>query len=124
MADNSKLDALMMLMALEAMKGGMADKPITPFSVSIQVSATSISCRTDGNKKLIEDIGAQEWLKETQARIEPIMAEQTTKFVELLKKRFGISFADAPKTEEQTAKSEIRFDEFLMELFGGGGNKG
>lgn len=113
MADNSKLDALMMLMALEAMKGGMADKSVTPFSVSIQVSATSISCHTEGNKRLIEDIGAQEWLKETQELIEPIMSEQTTKFAELMGKKFGFSFSEPHK-------SETVMDDFLSKLFGGG----
>lgn len=112
MADNSKLDALMMLMALEAMKSGMTDKTVTPFSVSIQVSATSISCHSEGNKKLIEDIGAQEWLKETQDRIGPIMAEQTTKFAELMGKKFGFSFSEPHK-------SETRIDDFLSKLFGG-----
>lgn len=117
MADNSKLDALMMLMALEAMKGGMADKTVSPFSVSIQVSATSISRHTEGNKRLIEDIGGEEWLKETQARIEPIMAEQTTKFSELMAKKFGLSFSE-PK------KNETGIDDFLSKLFGGGGTEG
>lgn len=116
MADSSRLDTLMMLMALKAMGSDLKGKSLTPFTVGIQVSVTSVSCHSEGNKELIEDVGGQEWLKETHERIAPIMAEQTTKFVELLKKRFGISF----KTEEQTAKSEIRFDEFLMELFGGG----
>ena len=113
MASNSKLDALMMLMALEAMKSGMTDKSISPFSVSIQVSATSISCHSEGNKQFIEDIGAQEWLKETQERIEPIMAEQTTKFAELMGKKFGFSFSEPHK-------SETGIDDFLSKLFGGG----
>lgn len=113
MADNSKLDALMMLMALEAMKGGMVDKSVTPFSVSIQVSATSISCHTEGNKRLIEDIGAQEWLKETQELIEPIMSKQTTKFAELMGKKLGFSFSEPHK-------SETGMDDFLSKLFGGG----
>ncbi len=112
MADNSKLETLMMLMALEAMKGGVKDKTITPFAVSIQVSATSISCNIEGNKQLIEDIGAQEWLKETQALIEPIMSEQTTKFAELMAKKFGLSFSE-PR------KSETGIDDFLSKLFGG-----
>ena len=113
MADSNKLETLMMLMALEAMKGGMAAKSITPVSVSRQVSATSISCHTEGNKKFIEDIGAQEWLKETQARIAPIMAEQTTKFSELMAKKFGLSFSE-PR------KAETGIDDFLSKLFGGG----
>lgn len=117
MANNSKLEALMMLMALDAMKGGIAGKSITPFTVSIEVSATSVSCHTEGNKKLIEDIGAQEWLKETQALIEPIMSEQTTKFSELMAKKFGLSFSE-PK------KSETGIDDFLSKLFGGGGTEG
>lgn len=112
MADNSKLETLMMLMALEALKGGVNSKSITPFTVSIQVSATSISCHTEGNKQLIEDIGAQEWLKETQALIEPIMAEQTTKFSELMAKKFGLSFLEPQK-------SETGIDDFLRKLLGG-----
>lgn len=113
MADNSKLKTLMMLMALESLKGGVNGKAITPFTVSIQVSATSISCHTEGNKRLIEDIGGEEWLKETQALIEPIIVEQTTKFSELMAKNFGLSFSD-PK------KSETSIDDFLSKLFGGG----
>ncbi len=99
MADSSKLDALMMLMALKAMESDLKGKSITPFTISIEVSTTSVSCHTKGNRKLIEDVGGMEWFKETQERIEPIISEQTAKFAELLQKKFGLSFAKEPKTD-------------------------
>lgn len=111
MSDNRNLDTLMMIMALRAMENGMKDKTITPFSVSIEVSEKSISCHSEGNQRLIEEVGGQEWLKETQARIEPIMAEQTTKFIELMKKKFGTSYSKQHKTERS-------IDDLLRELFG------
>lgn len=113
MADSSRIDALMMLMALKTMESGLENKSITPFAISIQVTPISISCHTEGNKRLIEDVGGQEWLKETQEKIAPIMAEQTTKFAELLEKKFGLSFGEVHKPGSGV-------NEFLKELFGGG----
>lgn len=114
MADSSRLDTLMMLMALKAMGSDLKNKTITPFAVSIEVSPTSISCHSEGNKQLIEDVDGQEWLKETQEKIAPIMAEQTTKFSELLKKKFGLSFSSEPRKA-----SENPIDDILKGLFGG-----
>ncbi|MBD5464067.1 MAG: hypothetical protein HDR24_13615 [Lachnospiraceae bacterium] len=114
MADNSRLDSLMMLMALKTMESDLKGKSITPFTVSIEVSATSVSCHTRGNRKLIEDVDGLEWFKETQERIEPIMSEQTTKFAELLQKKFGLSFAKEPKTDGPS------FEDLLKQLFSGG----
>ncbi|MCM1224063.1 MAG: hypothetical protein NC548_57385 [Lachnospiraceae bacterium] len=117
MADSSKLDALMMLMALKAMESDLKGKSISPFTISIEVTATSISCKSEGNKKLIEDIGGQEWLKETQEKIAPIMSEQTTKFAELMGKKFGFSFS---KDSQKDGGDPI--DEFLKGFFRGGGD--
>ena len=112
MADSNRLDTLMMLMALKAMGNNLESKSATPFSVSIQITPTSISCHSEGNKRIIEDIGGQEWLKETQEKIAPIMEEQTAKFAELVGKKFGLSFGE-------THKSSGGMEDILKELFGG-----
>ncbi len=112
MADNSRLDMLRMLMALKDMRNDLGNKSVTPFSVSIQVSPTSVLCKSEGNKQIIEDVGGQEWLKETQDKVAPIMEEQTTKFAELLKKRFGLSFEEIPKPS-------TTIEDFLKEVWGG-----
>lgn len=111
--NNNTMDALFMaiLMGKLREKEGLT---VSPFEIRIEVSPVSITCHTSGNRKMIDDLGAEEWLKETQEKIKPIMEEQTTKFAELFSKKFGI--------ETMPATHEAReFSEFLDGLFG---NKG
>lgn len=113
MAKDNTMDALFMAMLM----GKLREKKeliISPFEVRIEVSPVSISCHTSGNRKMIEDLGAEEWLKETQEKIEPIMKEQTTKFAELLSKKIGCETIQATHEARE-------FSEFLDGLFG---NKG
>lgn len=113
MAKDNTMDALFMAMLMSKLRE-KDELVVSPFEIKIEVSPISISCHTSGNRKMIEDLGAEEWLKETQEKIEPIMKEQTTKFAELFSKKFDIE--TIPATHEAR-----EFSEFLDGLFG---NKG
>jgi hypothetical protein len=110
--NNKEMDALMMAIIMhELLNKKEKDLKVSPFTVAIELTPNSISCHTEGNKALIADLGAEEWLKETQKKIEPIMSEQTTKFAELFAKKIGCEFQDG-KTSG--------FADFLKEVFGVG----
>lgn len=107
--NDSTMETLMMLMALKAATGNMAGLTITPLAIKVDMSPISVSCHIEGSKKILKDFGAEEWFQETKERIEPIMQEQTTKFTELVKEKFGLSYC-----EDQS------MDETLRRVFGGG----
>lgn len=106
--NDSTMETLMMLMALKAATGNMGDLTITPLAIKVDMTPISVSCHIEGNKKILKDFGAEEWFQETTERIEPIMQEQTTKFMELVKEKFGLSYC-----EDQS------MDETLRRVFGG-----
>lgn len=106
--NNSTMETLMTLMALKAATGNMDDLTITPLAIKVNVSPISVSCHIESNKKTLKDFGAEEWFQETKDRIEPIMQEQTTKFMEIMKEKFGLSYC-----EDQD------MDDTLRRVFGG-----
>lgn len=109
-------DALMAAMLLKSIIGDKAAPELVPFKVEVTVAPTSISCHVEGNKRFLKDIeGGEEWFRETSSLIEPIMKEQTTKFCELAKKKFGF---ETVKTG--THPDADGFAEFMRSLFGGG----
>jgi hypothetical protein len=89
------MDAMMMTLVMNKIFGGKVDEQkVSPFSVSIELSATSLSSSVSGNKALIRDLGAEDWFKETEERIAPIMKEQTIKFAEIFSKKFHCDYVD------------------------------
>lgn len=101
-----KMMAMMMLREILREDGGMK---VSPFTVSIEVTPVSISAHMSGNKAMIKDLGAEEWLRETEEKIRPIMTEQTTKFAQIFSDKFGCEMSDG--TDKAT--------DILKELLGG-----
>lgn len=111
---SDKMDALMMALIMQKIMKSDTDEPkVSPFTVSIELSATSISSSVRGNKALIKDLGAEDWFKETEERITPIMKEQTKKFAEIFSKKFPCEYLDASDIPSG-------FSDFLDKIFGGG----
>lgn len=115
---NGNMDDLMLAML---MKKIMGDRKISaiPFKMEVAVTPISINCFCEGNKRLLADVeGGEEWFEETRALIEPIMKNQTTKFFELVKKKFGFEEAK----EENATSAGGDFADLLNRLnslFGG-----
>lgn len=112
---NNGLDAIMAIMALKTLMNDTKDLAIHPFTIEVTVTPGSIGCSASGNRKFLEDLdGGIEWLDETNDRVKDIMAEQTTKLAELMKKKFGF------ETVAADSNSEDGFAKFMETLFGGG----
>ena len=112
---NDNFDAIMAMMALKTLMNNTDDLTIHPFTIEVTVTPGSIGCSASGNRKFLEDLdGGIEWLDETNDRVKDIMAEQTTKLAELMKKKYGF------KTVAADFDSEDGFAKFMETLFGGG----
>lgn len=111
---NNGLDAIMAMMALKTLMNDTKDLAIHPFTIEVTITPGSIRCSTSGNRKFLEDLDdGIEWLDETNDRVKDIMAEQTTKLAELMKKKFGF------ETIAVDSNSEDDFAKFMETLFGG-----
>lgn len=122
MSNMNKMDALL----LAAILGDMGRKEgVSPLTARIIISPMGICGILEVNKKVIEDFHAEEWLKETDEMLAPIMRKQTEKFLELVKKKFNVNLKDATDTDTSGASDPISdmIAQAIKEIFGGGGTE-
>lgn len=113
MSRDNRMDA----MVLAALMSGMGRKhEVSPLTVKITLTPQGISSSIEASKRIIEDFHAEEWLKETQEKLDPIMKEQTRKFAELFKEKFHLEMREV---ENPSDPMPDFLAEMLREVFGG-----
>lgn len=113
---NNGLDAIMAMMALKTLMNDTKDLAIHPFTIEVTVTPGSIGCSASGNRKFLEDLdGGIEWLDETNDRVMDIMAEQTTKLAELMKRSLVLRLLQLIPTPKMVSQN-------LWKLSSGGQN--
>lgn len=117
----SSMDNRMDAIVLAALMSSMGRKhEVSPLTVKITLTPQGISSSIEASKKMIEDFHAEEWLKETQEKLDPIMKEQTRKFAELFKAKFHLEMREVENPNDPMPDF---LADMLRELFGGGRSK-
>lgn len=114
----SKMDNRMDAMILAALMGGKGrNHEVSPLVVKISLTPQGISSGIEADRRIIDDLHAREWLKETQDKLEPIMKEQTRKFAELFKEKFHLNMREVENPNDEYMPDFLI--DMLREVLGG-----